>query len=50
MINNTLFCDNEEVISVILNDINTSLYLPEDEIIRQGDPNADTMYFIAKGT
>lgn len=50
LISNKLLSGNEEVIQVILSDLTTHLYLPEDEIIRQGDITADTMYFIAKGS
>ena len=48
LIHNPVFSGNDEVIKIILNDLVTKLYLPEDEIIRQ-DESGDSMYFIAKG-
>lgn len=45
---NNVFCNNDEVIKALLNDLKTLLSLPEDEIIRQNEVG-DKMYFIAKG-
>jgi CRP-like cAMP-binding protein len=45
---NHVFCNNDDVIKVLLSDLKTKLFLPEDEIIRQDD-EGETMYFIAKG-
>ncbi|CAI2372633.1 unnamed protein product [Moneuplotes crassus] len=45
---NQVFSNNEEIINAVLNDLDTKLFLPEDEIIRQNSVG-DCMYFIAKG-
>lgn len=45
---NQVFSNNEEIINAVLNDLNTKLFLPEDEIIRQ-NTEGDKMFFIAKG-
>ena len=45
---NQVFCNNDEVIKIVLNDLSTKLFLPEDEIIRQNE-EGNSMYFIAKG-
>jgi ABC-type transporter Mla subunit MlaD len=34
---NPLFSNNKELMTFILNDLGASLFLPEDQIIRQGD-------------
>lgn len=45
---NHIFSGNDEMIKVVLNDLSTKLFLPEDEIIRQNEVG-ESIYFIAKG-
>lgn len=48
VIKNPLFSGNEELIDYLVRYLITSLYLPEDVIINQGE-QADSLYFLARG-
>ena len=39
---------NNHIIEFVINDIKTLLYLPEDDIIHQGQPG-ENLFFIAQG-
>jgi len=45
---NPAFQGHEEVLKLVLQDVVTKLYLPENEIIRQND-TGDSMFFLARG-
>jgi len=48
VVKNDLFRENEDLVDYLVRYLNTLLYLPEDEIIKQGD-KADHLYFLARG-
>ena len=45
---NPLFSDSEDLVEYIVKHLNTLLFLPEDEVIKQGDESED-LYFLARG-
>ena len=45
---NTIFQGDLHILDFVVNDIDTLLYLPEDDIILQGT-NGASIYFIARG-
>ena len=45
---NPLFADNVDLVEYIVKHLTTLLFLPEDEVIRQGDAS-DHLYFLARG-
>lgn len=48
VVKNPLFENNNDLIDYLVKYLNTLLFLPEDNIIKQGDV-ADNLYFLARG-
>jgi len=48
LIHNPVFAENEEAIKFVLIELDTKMFLPEDEVIRQNE-KGNKMFFIAKG-
>ena len=46
---NPIFSQDQEVFDFLINDVHIILFMPEDQIITQGQKEAEYMFFIAKG-
>lgn len=48
MSSSLLILEHDDAVTAILKDLKIKLFLPEDQVIRQGE-QAESMYFIARG-